>query len=165
MNGQWIIRKANLDDVETIARFNIAMALETEAKILDPATITRGVHRLLENPDLGFYLIAESKGLKCGSLMITYEWTDWRDGLFWWIQSVYVDPLFRRQGLFRELFRYVTTEAVKGKDIRGVRLYVEKDNTGARQTYQSLGMGETHYRLYEMEFETVINLPGAERRE
>ncbi len=151
MNEPWTIRKANLDDVETLARFNIAMALETEAKILDPATITRGVSRLLENPDFGFYLIAESKGHKCGSLMISYEWTDWRDGLFWWIQSVYVEPQFRRQGLFRELFRYVIAEAAKSNDIRGVRLYVEKDNSGACRTYQSLGMEETHYRLYEME--------------
>lgn len=147
-----MIRRADRLDINTLAAFNIAMALETEGKQLNPEVITRGVGRLMERPEQGFYLIAEKGAQICGSLMITYEWTDWRDGLFWWIQSVYVVPEFRRKGLFRALYEHVLKSATNDPDVRGIRLYVEQANLGAQKTYMAMGMTGTHYRLFEMEF-------------
>lgn len=143
------IRRATLEDAETIAAFNIAMALETENKALDANTVQAGVASLFDAPELGFYLVAEADGQIVASLMITTEWSDWRNGLFWWIQSVYVSPLFRRQGLFSQLYRHVESLAKGDSRVCGFRLYVEKENEIAQSTYRSLGMKETHYRLFE----------------
>lgn len=143
------IRKAKVHDSRIIADFNIAMAIETENIVLKDDIISKGVSNLLNQPNLGFYLIAEMDGQIVGSLMITYEWSDWRNGLIWWIQSVYVRPGYRRKGVYTALHEYVRNMLAEDSSIRGLRLYVEKNNEAARGTYESLGMYETNYRLYE----------------
>lgn len=143
------IRKAQRRDAADIVRFNSAMALETEGKALLPERVTPGVQRLLDDPSLGFYLVAEQAGSVVGSLMVTNEWSDWRNGLFWWIQSVYIVPAARRQGVYRALYDFVRDMARADPGICGFRLYVEKDNTAAQRTYSSLGMAPTDYLVYE----------------
>ena len=143
------IRRAELEDVEAIAHFNSAMAYETEGKALLTEVITAGVRRLLDTPELGFYLMAEVEGDVAGSLMITTEWSDWRNGIFWWVQSVYVRPEYRRQGVYRSLYQFVKHLAAEDAGVCGFRLYVERDNTKAQQTYASLGMEKTPYLLFE----------------
>ncbi|KPL76989.1 GCN5 family acetyltransferase [Ornatilinea apprima] len=153
MNRGIKIRKAAPRDVETLAFFNTAMAWETEGKRLDPETITRGLQNLLRRPELGYYLVAELDGEVAGALMITTEWSDWRNGLFWWIQSVYVRPEYRRQGVFKRLFVEVENLAHQEAEVCGLRLYVEHTNHTAQRTYRALGMQESGYRLYEKEFD------------
>jgi GNAT superfamily N-acetyltransferase len=143
------VRKAEARDAATIARFNAQMAFETEAKELIPEVIGAGVKRLLESPTLGFYLVAEHEGRVIACLMITNEWSDWRNGLFWWIQSVYVEKDFRRQGVYRRMYEHVREMAKADAGVCGFRLYVEKENEAAHATYGSLGMKETDYLLYE----------------
>nr|WP_240922366.1 GNAT family N-acetyltransferase [Oleiagrimonas sp. C23AA] len=127
------------------------MAMETEGKPLAAETLTRGVQRVLDQPQRGFYLIAELDGAPVGGLMVTYEWSDWRDGDFWWIQSVYVAPEARRRGVFRALYGEVQTRARRAGAV-GLRLYVETENTRAQATYAGLGMARCHYHMYEAEF-------------
>ena len=142
-------RKAQARDADTIANFNAAMALETEHKVLIPEIIGAGVRKLMGTPSMGFYVVAESDARVVASLMITNEWSDWRNGLFWWIQSVYVEPDFRRQGVYLRLYEFVQAMAAADSGVCGFRLYVEKDNTVAQQTYASLGMAQTDYLIYE----------------
>ena len=149
---QTIVRPATESDAATIADFNRAMAWETEHKTLDPATIHAGVHSLLSRPEYGFYLVAETETQVVGCLLVTFEWSDWRNGLFWWIQSVYVHPDFRRRGVFKALYGAVEAKARETPDVCGLRLYVERDNDTAQKTYAALGMTETPYRLFEAEF-------------
>ncbi|EDY82030.1 acetyltransferase, GNAT family [Verrucomicrobiia bacterium DG1235] len=144
-----IIRLATPVDVPTIAKFNTAMAHETEDKKLDPETITAGVTSLFQHPELGFYLVAEQDDTVLASLMITTEWSDWRNGIFWWIQSVYVIPEARRQGIFTRLYQHIEKLASADPRICGFRLYVEQENQVAQSTYRSLGMQATHYKLFE----------------
>ena len=144
-----VIRVAAPADIETIASFNEAMATETEGKTLDPATIRAGVRGLFARPDLGFYIVAEDGGRIVGQLMITYEWSDWRDGVFWWIQSVYVRPEVRGKGVYRALHEHVRAMAKAAGAVCGFRLYVEKENAAAQETYRRLGMHETPYVLFE----------------
>ena len=146
------IRKATISDAATIAEFNQSMAMETEDKILDTATITAGVLRMVEDEQLGFYLVASSNDKIAGCLGITTEWSDWRNGLWWWIQSVYVSPDFRSQGVFSSLYEAVREMALNETDVCGIRLYAEKDNERAIRTYIRLGMIETEYRILEEEF-------------
>ncbi|HQR45198.1 MAG TPA: GNAT family N-acetyltransferase [Thermoanaerobaculia bacterium] len=143
------IRPAAAADAETIASFNEAMAVETEGKALDPATIRAGVGTLLSRPDLGLYLVAEEDGRVVGQLMITFEWSDWRNGVVWWIQSVYVRPECRGRGAYRALHAHVRSRALSDGGVRGLRLYVERENAAAQATYRRLGMRETSYRLFE----------------
>ena len=143
------IRKAQTHDAAVIAQYNSAMALETEGKALVPERIGAGVQRLINDPSLGFYLVAERGGQVVGCLLVTNEWSDWRNGLFWWIQSVYIEPGSRRQGVYRRLYEAIRELARADPAICGFRLYVEKDNAPAQQTYESLGMGRTHYLIYE----------------
>ncbi len=143
------IRKAELRDADVIASFNAAMALETEHKRLIPEIIRTGVRRLIDTPSLGFYLVAEDEGRVVACLMITNEWSDWRNGLFWWIQSVYVEKDFRRQGVYRSLYEHVRSMAQGDAGVCGFRLYVEKENDVAHATYASLGMQQTDYLIYE----------------
>jgi GNAT superfamily N-acetyltransferase len=142
------IRRAAPDDADAIARWNIAMAWETESKALDPATIGRGVRAVFDEPRRGFYLIAELDGAAVGCLLVTYEWSDWRCGDFWWVQSVYVVPEARRAGVFRGLYAHVKAMA-GGAGAVGVRLYVETENERAQATYDGLGMERCHYFMYE----------------
>jgi GNAT superfamily N-acetyltransferase len=144
-----MIRPAQLSDTEFIARSNERMALETEHKVLPPATIRAGVARVLADPQLGRYFVAEVDGQPVGCLMITYEWSDWRNGMFWWVQSVYVEPAYRGRGVYRSLYQHVKQVAAAEGGCCGFRLYVEKDNLRAQQTYQRLGMSPTDYLMFE----------------
>jgi ribosomal protein S18 acetylase RimI-like enzyme len=143
------IRRAEMRDADAIADFNAAMALETEGKELIAEVIGAGVRRLLGSPSLGFYLVAEHEGCVVACLMITNEWSDWRNGLFWWIQSVYVQQAYRRRGVYRQMYEEVRALAQADAGVCGFRLYVEKENEVAHATYASLGMKETDYLLYE----------------
>lgn len=150
MNHEINIRLAEERDAGALVRFNRAMAHETEALELDLETLTAGVRTLLQRNEHGFYLIAEEASAGAvGSLLVTYEWSDWRNGLFWWIQSVYIAPEFRRRGIYRRLYEFVKELAAKETQVRGFRLYVEKENRVAQRTYEQLGMTETHYLMFE----------------
>lgn len=144
-----IIRRATYQDASELAEFNISMARETEGLALKPEVIAAGVRAMIDNPQMGFYLVVELDNGIQASLMVTTEWSDWRNGTFWWIQSVYVRPQYRRQGLYRELYARVKELAEQEPSVCGFRLYVERDNTAAQQTYRSLGMAETDYRIFE----------------
>lgn len=145
-------RTATPEDAATIAAFNQAMALETEDKILPDNTILAGVTAQIENSDHGYYLVVESNsGETMGCLGVTYEWSDWRNGQFLWIQSVYIAPDSRRQGAFKALYDHVIRIAKEAPNVCGVRLYVEQENDRARNTYLNLGMSKTHYDLLEVE--------------
>jgi ribosomal protein S18 acetylase RimI-like enzyme len=143
------IRLARPADAKTLVEFNAAMALETEGKRLLPEVIGAGVRSLLRNPDAGFYVVAESRARPIGALLITKEWSDWRNGTFWWIQSVYVRPEFRRQGVYKRLYRHIQGMARKDRGVCGFRLYVERENRRAQTTYRKLGMKKTHYLVFE----------------
>lgn len=146
------VREASPADHEFLARGNEAMALETEHKRLDPAKIRRGVAAVFANPAHGRYFVAEdAAGQAVGQLMITYEWSDWRDGQFWWIQSVYVLPQARRSGVFRALYDHVDALARGTEGVIGLRLYVEADNVAARRTYERCGMHDGGYRVMEVD--------------
>ena len=147
-----VVRRAVLEDAAVIARFNLAMAMESEGRELDSRLLREGVRQVLLEPTHGFYLVAEVGGAVVGALMVTYEWSDWRNGRFWWIQSVYVRPEFRRMGVYARMHAHVRQAALADGHACGIRLYVEKDNAGAKTTYGHLGMSETDYRLYEEEF-------------
>lgn len=144
-----IIRSASPDDISDIAQFNIAMAQETEERQLDPETIQSGVSSVIQNHAHGFYLIAERDQVAIGSLLITFEWSDWRNGTLWWIQSVYVKPEHRRTGVFKALYDAVIARARAAKSVRGIRLYVEQENLDAQSVYQKLSMQKTPYQMFE----------------
>ena len=144
------IRIATPDDASSIAGFNSALARETEGIDLDPTTIRQGVLRLLTTKDRGVYFVAEHEGRIVGQMMVTYEWSDWRNGWFWWIQSVYVDPGHRQQGVFNALYDHVHMQAMHAPDVCGLRLYVERNNERAKRTYEKMGMAKTHYEMYEV---------------
>lgn len=146
------MRRATPEDLDTLVRFNAAMAEETEGKALELARLRSGVAALFQDPNRGFYLVAEIGGQVAGQLLVTTEWSDWRNAFFWWIQSVYVAPVYRRRGVYRALHRYLQAEAQRHGDICGLRLYVERSNQVAQQVYSSLGMARSHYDLYEIEF-------------
>jgi len=143
------IRRAGPQDVETLVRFNAAMAWETEGKTLDGVVLRAGVEGLLARPDYGFYLVSEVDEQVAGCLMITFEWSDWRNGVFWWVQSVYVEAAHRGRGVYRSLYEYVKQMAAETGGVCGFRLYVEQDNEKAQATYRRLGMDATHYRMFE----------------
>ena len=143
------IRRAVPSDSKALAEFNTSMARETEGIELIPSVIGSGVKAMIENPQMGFYLVVEDEGKIQASLMVTTEWSDWRNGLFWWIQSVYVNQQYRRQGLYRKLYEHVKSLAEAENHVCGFRLYVEHDNNIAQKTYRTLGMDETSYKMYE----------------
>ena len=146
------IRRAVPSDAGFIAESNIAMALETEGIALDPALVGPGVTAVLTDDSLGFYLIAEIDGRPAGQLMVTFEWSDWRNRQWWWIQSVYVPREFRRRGVYTALHRHVAEAARAEGGVCGLRLYVEQENTTAQRVYRSLDMYNTRYHMYEVEF-------------
>jgi ribosomal protein S18 acetylase RimI-like enzyme len=143
------IRVATPHDAGVLIEFNAAMALETEGKQLLPEVIGAGVRSLLQKESSGFYVVAEDSGRVAGSLLVTKEWSDWRNGEFWWLQSVYVRPEFRRQGVYKRLYRHIQEMAAKDPGVCGFRLYVERENARAQTTYRALGMKETRYLVYE----------------
>lgn len=143
------IRVAQPADVRLLVKFNQLMAWETEQKQLDEDILTKGVSALIVDENKGFYLVAEQNDIVVGSLMVTTEWSDWRNGVFWWVQSVYITPDFRRQGIYAQLYAQVKILAAQQHNVCGFRLYVEKENLIAQKTYESLGMQPTHYLMYE----------------
>ena len=147
-----LIRDACAADVATISAFNSRMAEETEGRPLDPAIITAGVAAVVNDTGKGRYWVAEIDGKIVGQIMITWEWSDWRNGSMWWIQSVYVVPEYRRQGVFAGLYRHVESLARASEESCGLRLYVEKDNERAQQTYLALGMNLPGYQVMEVDF-------------
>ncbi len=146
------IRRAIPSDFAFIVESNITMAHETEDLSLDGAKVRAGVGAVLADSSLGFYLVAEIDGNPAGQLMVTYEWSDWRNALWWWIQSVFVRPQYRRSGVYRALHSHVAEAAQAAGGVCGLRLYVEQENTVAQQVYQSLDMYPTRYHMYEVEF-------------
>ncbi len=152
-----VVRKATRSDLDRLVEFNAAMALETEEKSLDLSLLRAGVQGVFENPARGIYMVGEvrqeqSKPVVAGQLLITYEWSDWRNANFWWIQSVYVHKDWRKQGVFHALYRSVYEQAEEHEDVCGVRLYVEQENTGALAVYAKLGLERTTYRVLERDF-------------
>lgn len=146
------IRRARSADAEQISVRNERMALETENIVLDPKTSLGGVHAVLSGDVGAHYYIAEIDGQVAGQLMITTEWSDWRNRTVWWIQSVYTELGFRRQGVYRALYAHVLKQA-KLHDVGGVRLYVDRRNTRAAAVYATLGMDGAHYQMFETMFD------------
>ncbi len=149
------IRPAHVSDLDTLVAFNAAMARETEDKPLDPAVLCEGIAAVLADPARGFYLVAECDGAVAGCLMITHEWSDWRNGDWWWIQSVYVAPAWRRRGVYRALHAETERRARATPEVIGLRLYVERDNAHAQRTYAALGMAATSYDIYALQFDAA----------
>lgn len=146
------IRAAAPADADTLADFNLAMALETEDRRLDESKVRRGVAALLADARHGVYYVAEAGARIVGQMLITYEWSDWRNGRFWWIQSVYVLPDARRLGVYRALHRAVEETARATPGVCGLRLYVDRENTRAQQVYREMGMVQTDYLLFETDW-------------
>ena len=147
------IAQPTIKDTNSLVEFNIKMAAETENKILDRNTVTHGVKKVINNSEMGYYVIAKDSNKIMGSLMITYEWSDWRNGMFWWIQSVYVEKEYRKQGVYKQMYLYIKEKAKNDKLCTGIRLYVEKENHVAQSVYKKLGMDETFYKLFEVDFQ------------
>ena len=146
-----LTREGTFSDIETIVKFQKEMALETEEKILLESSIKLGVTEVIRDKQKGTYLIGEYEGDIIGSLLITYEWSDWRNGWFWWIQSVYVKKRWRRRGVYSHLYEEVKKLSISAGNVCGIRLYVEKENKIAQSVYKNLGMYNTKYLLYETE--------------
>jgi len=137
------------DDAAKIAAFQCAMADETEEFGLDLETVSKGVDRMLNMPERGFYVVGrEPEGAAVSSLLVLKEWSDWRNADVWWIHSLYVAPDYRRKGMFRAMFEHVKALA-RENDVAGIRLYVERENHNAKATYEAVGMSNEHYELYE----------------
>ena len=150
------VRNATRADINRIAEFQQAMALETEGRTLDSAISRQGIIAIFDDPQKGFYIVAEAHSgggtdEVVGSLMITYEWSDWSNATHWWIQSVYVDADWRRRGVYRSMYESILGMVEGRDDICSIRLYVERANTVAQQTYKSLGMRHSHYDMYEID--------------
>lgn len=152
MSPSVTIRQPHLADAPVIAEFNARLAQETEHLELDPVPLRAGVEAVLLDPAKGTYWVAEADGEVVGQLMITFEWSDWRNGVFWWIQSVYVRSDWRSRGAFKALYQHVHELAKSRGDVCGLRLYVERDNRRAQDTYRRLGLRSTHYDIYEVDF-------------
>jgi ribosomal protein S18 acetylase RimI-like enzyme len=142
------IRKAKPEDALSIIDFQLKMAWETEQLALVPEIVTKGVTAVFADPSRGQYWVAEDSGNVVASLLITYEWSDWRNTIVWWFQSVYVLPDYRRKGIFRSMYSCIKNESDR-QGVAGLRLYVETNNKRAQKTYESLGMQSEHYTMYE----------------
>ncbi len=148
-SSEMIIRKANENDSASIVAFQLAMAWETESLQLDEPTVIKGVAAVFADESKGTYYIAETAGKVVGSLLTTFEWSDWRNGTVLWIQSVYVLPEYRKQSIFSRLYKHVQGKVAADPNLRGIRLYADKTNTSAHQVYEHLGMTAEHYQMYE----------------
>lgn len=146
------IRDAVEGDAARIAEFNARLAEESEGMHLLPEIVGSGVEAMLADRSRGRYWVAELDGRVVGQIMVTYEWSDWRNGSIWWIQSVYVHGDYRRRGVFSALYRHVELLARQDPQVCGIRLYVERDNARAQRTYESLGMEMTDYRVMQSIF-------------
>jgi len=146
------IREATAADIDALAAGNQSMANETEGKTLDAETLRRGVAAVIEDPAKGHYWVAIEDAQVVGQIMISWEWSDWRNAMMWWIQSAHVVEKFRRRGVFSALYRYVENEARQNEECGGIRLYVEHNNERAQATYEALGMQHAGYRVMETDF-------------
>jgi ribosomal protein S18 acetylase RimI-like enzyme len=142
-------RRATAADLSTYIEFQLALAWESEELRLDPGILTAGAQNLFADPSKGQPYILECDGQIAAGCLITYEWSDWRNGMVWWLQSVYVRPEFRRRGLFRKMFEELQQLIAADPHVRGMRLYVDKRNVSAQQTYAQLGMNGDHYQVFE----------------
>jgi GNAT superfamily N-acetyltransferase len=142
------IRLANVDDTDDLVEFNQAMALETEGKHLEPAVLRLGVANVFTESQKGFYVVAETDGRIVGGLMVTYEWSDWRNAWWWWIQSVYIRPEARGRRIYSKLYDFVKERAAEA-GAYGIRLYVETENVHAQRVYEKVGMERSHYYMYD----------------
>lgn len=143
------VRRAVVSDAEVVAEFNRRLAEETEGKALDVTVLRAGVTKALADPNRADYFVCEEEGAVVGQLMLTREWSDWRDGWIWWIQSVYVRSDARGRGVFRRLYEHVQARAKADPEVIGLRLYVESENHAAQETYRRLGMSRTSYLVFE----------------
>lgn len=143
------IRPAIPGDAEAIVDFQIRMAHETEELELEPEVVTRGVRAVLDDSTKGRYWVADSGGHLVGSLLTTYEWSDWRNGTVLWVQSVYVVPALRGRGIYRRLYEHLRDQVLASPDLRGIRLYVDRRNLAAQRVYERLGMSREHYEMFE----------------
>ncbi|MEX2230623.1 MAG: GNAT family N-acetyltransferase [Cyclobacteriaceae bacterium] len=143
------IRPSRFDDIGVIAEFQLKLANETEGVNLNPRIVTTGIEALFADPGKGVYYVAESREKIIGCFLITYEWSDWRNGMIWWLQSVYVTESHRREGVFKRMYDYIHDAISKDSSLIGLRLYVDKSNARAQKVYQSLGMNGDHYMVFE----------------
>ena len=154
--NQLIVRQASRTDLDSIVAFSAAMALETEGRTLDEVRLREGTLSLLDSPAHGFFMVAEVPHTEpsqlVGQLMITFEWSDWRNAVFWWVQSVYVAPTWRRQGVYRLMHDEIVAQAKADPKVCGIRLYVEQDNRTAQTVYQRVGLAPSAYKVYEQDF-------------
>ncbi|GBD36663.1 hypothetical protein HRbin36_01790 [bacterium HR36] len=146
---KWQVRPATVADLETVVEFNLALAWESEGKKLDSSQLRAGVAAVLNDPARGRYFLAQQGQVVAGQVMITREWSDWRNGWFWWLQSVYVRPEYRRQGVLRALVVFLEEQAQQQGDVIGLRLYVDKSNHLGRTAYHALGLRDTAYTVME----------------
>jgi GNAT superfamily N-acetyltransferase len=159
--GNVQIRRATMSDAEIISTFNAALARETEARILDGHLLKAGVESVLHDPHKGWYAVAvegsdAALSKIVGQILVTFEWSDWRNGYFWWLQSLYVDQRYRQQGVFHRLYDYVCEQArINSEKVCGFRLYVERQNHSAHQVYAHIGFQETAYQMHEIDFSEV----------
>lgn len=157
------VRMASRTDLEVLVSFSSAMALETEGRQLDRDRLRQGTQAVLDGPERGFYVVAEvpdrAGARVIGQLLITFEWSDWRNATFWWIQSVYVDPACRRQGVYRAMHRYILSQAHARPDVCGIRLYVEAHNKGAQTVYRRVGLAPSGYQVFENDFVIIKRMP------
>lgn len=144
-----IIREARKEDAGKISAFQLEMALETENLQLDKNTVDLGVEQVFQDSTKGTYYIAEKDGQVIASLLTTYEWSDWRNGTVLWIQSVYVSPAFRGNGVYKKMYHHIQQLVDRTPELKGIRLYVDQTNNRAQQVYQKLGMTAEHYQLFE----------------
>jgi predicted GNAT family acetyltransferase len=144
-----LARKAKAEDLNSILKFQLAMAKETENIELDHAIVRKGVNAVFEDPSKGCYFVVEEKGKVIGSLLTTYEWSDWRNGMIVWIQSVFVNPSFRRKGAYSTLYLNVKKMVNENPILKGIRLYADKSNIIAHKAYKKLGMNSDHYITFE----------------
>lgn len=144
-----MIRKATTDDIEILIRFQQQMAMETENVQLATDTLRKGIEAMFTDAGKGNYYVAEDNAKVIGCLMVTNEWSEWRNKNVWWLQSVFIEEEFRGKGVFRKMYESLKAEASSRKDIAGIRLYVEKNNVRAQKTYASLGMNGDHYTVFE----------------
>lgn len=144
-----IIRQANTTDSASIVEFQLAMAWETEKLELHEPTVIKGVAAVFADPAKGIYYVAETDGKVVGSLLTTFEWSDWRNGTVLWIQSVYVRPEYRKRSIFSRLYKHIKELVATNNNLRGIRLYADKTNTSAHGVYEHLGMTAEHYQMFE----------------
>jgi GNAT superfamily N-acetyltransferase len=150
-----VIRPATPEDLDVLVRFSAAMARETEGRRLDLARLREGTQTVLDSPERGFYIVAEVTDRSpriVGQLLVTFEWSDWRNATFWWIQSVYVDPAWRRRGVYRKMHHAILERAKRRGDVCGVRLYVERENKTAKTVYARVGLQTSSYCIFEDDF-------------